>query len=185
MQVYGAFEKAEEKDDVHTIIIDSLTFLMAMYESMYVINSSNGLKAWGSYAEYFKNLMQKYIAASSKNVILTAHTSDVLNESEMVMETLVKIKGSIMNQGIESFFTTVIGSKKVPLKKLEGFNNPLLTITEEEEIIGIKYVFQTKLTKETVNERIRAPLGLWDRQHTYIDNDVQNVLDHIHNYYQA
>ena len=121
-----------------------------------------------------------------KNVVFLAHTTDVLNEAEMVNETLVKVKGSLMNQGIESFFTTVISTKKVPLNKLDNKNakSPLLTISEEDKDNGFKYVYQTRLTKDTVNERIRAPMGMWDMKETYIDNNLQNVVNRLHEYYK-
>lgn len=183
MQVYQAFTEAETLPDVHTIVIDSLSYLMDMYESVYVLTSTDGRRAWGDYAQFFKKLMQQYIASSTKNVIFLAHTSDIYNESELIVETMVKVKGSLMNQGIESYFTTVIGTKKVPLKKLEHYESNMLNITEEEEMLGFKYVYQTKLTKDTVNERVRAPLGMWTTKETYIDNDLQLVLDRLHNYY--
>ena len=44
-QVLQAFDQAESMDDVHTIVVDSLTFLMDMYESMYVLPSTNTMKA--------------------------------------------------------------------------------------------------------------------------------------------
>ena len=59
----------------------------------------------------------------------------------------------------------------------------MLEITPEEEALGFKYVFQTKLTKETVNERLRGPLGMWSTEETFIDNDMQKVFDHLYNYY--
>jgi len=182
-QVTKAINDAETMPEIHTIVIDSLTFLMDMYESINVLQSSNTMKAWGEYAQYFKKLMQKYVASSTKNIIFIAHTMDILNESDMVMETMVKVKGSTMNQGVESHFCNVISAKKIQTKKLEGYDNPLLVITPEEADLGFKYVFQTQLTKETVNERIRGPIGLWNRNHTYIDNDLQKVLDHLHAYY--
>lgn len=184
MQIYEAFDHAETLPEVHTIIIDTLTYLMDMYESIYVINSANSMKMWGEYAQYFKKLMQHYVAKSTKNVIFLAHSMDVLNESEMISETLVKVKGSLMNQGIESYFSTVISSKKVPLKVLKDSESKLLTITPEEEAMGYKYVYQTKLTKETVNERIRSPMGMWNNKETYIDNDIQQVIDRLHEYYE-
>ena len=183
MQVPQAFTEAENMPDVHTIVIDSLTYLMDMYESVYVIGSANTMQSWGNYAQYFKNLMQQNVANSTKNIIFIAHTLDVLNEGEMVMETLVKVKGSIMNTGIEAYFNTVISSKKVPLSKLKTSKSNMLEVTDEEEMLGFKYVFQTRLTKETVNERIRASFGMWDVAETYIDNDVQHVLDRLHSYY--
>jgi hypothetical protein len=107
----------------------------------------------------------------------------VLNESEMINETVVKVKGSLMNNGIESFFSNVVSTKKVTLKKLKDYKNNLLTFSDEEELMGIKYVFQTRLTRETVNERIRAPMGFWSPEETYIDNNLQNIIDRLHKYY--
>lgn len=183
LQINEAFEAAEGMPDVHTIVIDSLTYLMDMYESMYVLKSTNTMKAWGEFAQYFKNLMQNHVAKSTKNVIFTAHVKDQLNESEHVMETFVPIKGSIKSNGVESYFSCIVSTKKVPVKSLEGYESSMLDITAEEEDLGYKYVFQTRLTKDTVHERIRGPLGLWSPKETYIDNNVQMVLDKFHNYY--
>lgn len=138
---------------------------------------------WSEYAQFFKNMMQQWVAASSKNVIFLAHTKDDLNEAEMVMETSVPIKGSAKNNGVESYFSCIMSTKKVPVKKLEGYESDLLNISPEEEALGFKYVYQTKLTKETVNERMRSPLGMWDTKETFIDNDIQHVLDRLHEYY--
>lgn len=183
LQINEAFEAAEKMEGIHTIVVDSLTYLLDMYESVYVLNSANTMKAWGDFAQYFKTLMQQYVAKSTKNVIFIAHTSDTMNENEMIMETKVPVKGSLKNNGIESYFTIVMASKKVTLKTLKDYNSELLNITPEEEALGYKYVFQTKLTKETVNERLRGPLGLWDTKETYIDNNVQLVMNRLHEYY--
>ena len=183
LQINEAFEAAEKMEGIHTIVVDSLTYLLDMYESVYVLNSANTMKAWGDFAQYFKTLMQQHVAKSTKNVIFIAHTSDTMNENEMIMETKVPVKGSLKNNGIESYFTIVMASKKVTLKTLKDYNSELLNITPEEEALGYKYVFQTKLTKETVNERLRGPLGLWDTKETYIDNNVQLVMNRLHEYY--
>lgn len=183
MQINEAFEAAEGMPEIHTIVVDSLTYLLDMYESVYVIGSSNTMAAWGQFSQYFKNLMQQSVAKSTKNVIFTAHTLDTLNEAEMVMETKVPVKGALKNNGIESYFTVVIAAKKVQLKALKDYASPLLTITPEEEALGFKYVFQTKLTKETVNERLRGPLGMFSTKETFIDNNTQLVLDRLHQYY--
>ena len=116
LQVFEAFEAAENMPEVHTIVVDTLTYLMDMYESLYVYNSANSQKAWGDFAQYFKSLMQNYVAKSTKNVIFLAHTSSSLNEAEMVMETKVPVKGAIKNNGIESYFSQVIATKKVQIK---------------------------------------------------------------------
>jgi hypothetical protein len=183
LQVYEAFEVAETMPEIHTIVVDSLTYLMDMYESVHVLPSTNTMKAWGEYGQYWKNLMAQYVAVSTKNVIFIGHTSDILNEAEGVNETLVKVKGSIMNQGIESYFSTVISSKKVPITKLEPFDSDLLNFSDEEKELGFKYVYQTRLTKDTVNERMRSSLGMWDAKETYIDNDINHVITRLHEYY--
>ena len=185
MDVYEAFEYAEEEDSgIHTIVIDTFTYLMDMYESEYVLKSTNTMQAWGEYAQYAKRLFSQYIAKSTKNVIILAHTSNVVNDDQ-ITETCVQVKGSLMKTGVESFFSNVISTKKVPLKKIEKAKceSDYLNITEDDEDVGIKYVFQTKLTKETVNERMRAPLGMWSRKEVFIDNNLQNVIDRLREYY--
>lgn len=183
LQINELFDWAETQPEVHTIVIDSLTYLLDMYESVYVLPSTNGMKAWGDFAQYFKVLMQNHVAKSSKNVIFTAHTADTLNESEMLMETKVPVKGSLKNNGIESYFSVVIASKKVQLKALKEYGSDALNITPEEIALGFKYVFQCKLTKDTVNERLRGPLGLFDTKETFIDNNIQLVLNKLRDYY--
>jgi len=176
--------KDHDTGSIHTVVVDSLTYLMDMYESTKVLTSSNTMQAWGGYAQFMKNMMAQDVAKSTRNIIFLAHTSDVYNESEMVNETLVKVKGSLMNQGIESFFSTVISCKKMPLTKMEIANSPLYKINDTEEMLGFKYVYQTRLTKETVNERMRSPVGMWEMNETFIDNNIQHVLERLHTYYE-
>ena len=183
LQIYEGFTAAEGMPEIHTIVVDSLTMLMELFESVYVIGSANTMAQWGAYAQYFKNLMQQYVAKSSKNVIFIAHTQDTLNESEMVMETKTPVKGSLKGTGLEAYFSAVIYSKKVPLKTLKDYTNGLLTISEEESALGYKYVFQCRLTKDTVHERIRGPIGLFNNNETFIDNNMQLVLNRLHDYY--
>ncbi|AZU99633.1 AAA domain protein [Vibrio virus vB_VspP_SBP1] len=183
LQVYEAFEEAESMPDVHTIVVDTATYMMDMFESMYVLTAADTRSAWGDYAQFWKKLMQNYVANSTKNVIFLAHTSDVMNETDQVMESFVKFKGSIMNNGVESYFSTVISTKRVPLKDLKEYDNDMLDITKEDEAVGFKYVFQTKLTKKTTGERIRSSLGMWDRKETFIDNNAQHVVNRLREYY--
>jgi hypothetical protein len=142
------------------------------------------MKAWGDFAQYFKNMMQQNVAASSKKVVFTAHVLDTYNEAEMQMDTRVPVKGSLKNNGIESAFSCVIASKKMKLKDLEKYSNNLLTITEADLDLGFKYVFQTRLTKETVGERLRGPMGLFSKDETYINNDIQLVFNRLDQYYK-
>lgn len=183
LQIYEAFEWAETQPQLHTIVVDSLSFLLELYESVYVINSANTMKAWGDYAQYFKNLMQQYVATSTKNVVFISHTADTLNEAEMAMETKAPVKGSLKGTGLEAYFSLVIYCKKIPIKTLKDFSSSLLNITPEEEALGFKYVYQCRLTKDTVHERIRGPMGMFDNKETFIDNNIQLVLKRLHEYY--
>ena len=181
--VPDAIDSVQDNKKIHTIVIDSLTYLMDMFESTKVLTSTNTMKAWGQYAQFMKNMMAQNVANSNKNIIFIAHTSDIFNESEMVNETMVKVKGSLMNTGVESYFSTVIACKKVPLKNLEAYKSDLLSYNDEEKLLEYKYVYQTKLTKDTVNERIRSPMRMWDTQETFIDNNLQHILNRLHEYY--
>jgi hypothetical protein len=186
-QLYELFTAAETErgKDCHTIVIDTQTYLMDMFESLHIIGSANTQQQWGAYAQYWQNLMQQYVAKSTKNVIFLAHVVDELNQGEMVMETRVPVKGSLKGKGIESFFSQVVGVKKVPVKQLKEYPNPLLEITEEDEALGYKHVFQTRLTKDTVGERLRGPMGLFDKKETFIDNNAQLLLNRLHEYYNS
>lgn len=185
LQVPQSIEALNGNPNFHTIVIDSLSFLMQMYEQVYVNTSANTQKSWGDYSAFFINMMQQSVAKSDKNIIFLTHTGDTYNESDMVTETKAVVKGSLNKIGLESYFSCVLATKRVELKKLQPFleNNPLLTITPEDEALGWKYVYQCKLTKETINERIRSPMGLWNLNETYIDADVQLVLDRLKQYY--
>jgi len=182
MQITQAFQKANEDPDIEVVIIDTLTFLLDMYVSQFVKNAPDGRKAWGDFAEYFRNMMQKDVATCTKTVIFLAHTKDNYNETEMVVETSVPVAGSLKNQGIEAWFTIVLASKKIKITE-ELKEHKLLTFTEREKLNGFKYVFQTQITRETVSERIRGPMGLFDDDEIYMDNDIQLVIDRLHEYY--
>ena len=187
LQILEAFDAVEsgKVPGIHTILVDSLTFLLDMYESLYIVGAANGQQAWGNFQQFFKTLMQERVAKSSANVIFTAHTLSNLNENEMQMETKVPVKGALKNNGIEAYFSCVVSTKRVTTKRLGEYKNNLLHISAEEEALGFKYVFQTRLTKDTIHERIRSPMALFTTAETFIDNDVQQLLNHLHKYYAS
>lgn len=182
-QVLQAFDELQDKEEFHTIIIDGLNYLMDMYESMYVLTAKDTRTAWSHYAQFFKELMQSKVASSNKNIIITAHTKTLRNEVGIPVETKVPLKGSLGNQGAESYFSQIVSCKRVRVEDLEQYQNSMLSITEEEKALGFKYVFQTKITKDTVHERIRSPMGLFESNETFMDNDAQRLLDRLHEYY--
>ena len=186
LQVYQAFEWAEANPQITDIVIDTWTFLNEMYESMYIIGAADGRAAWGAFAQFVKTLMQQHVAKSTKKITFLAHTADKYNEGEMLMESAVPVKGAMKNQGLEAFFSVVVTCRKMKLKDLNDFicpENKLLTVTPEEEAVGFKHVFQTRITKETTSDRIRGPIGMWAVCETYINNDVKAVMQRLDQYY--
>lgn len=185
MTVLQAFDEATNTpEDWDGIALDSMTFLMDMYETMYVLNAANTMKAWGDFAQFFKTIMQQKVVAFGKPTLITAHVLDVLDEKAMEMRTSVPVKGSLKNNGIEAYFSTVVAAKKIAIKDLEPYGSKLLTITDEDRELGYKHVFQTRPTKTTTGERIRSPMGLFDKSETFMDNDAQLLLDHLHAFYK-
>lgn len=183
LQIYEAFTAAEDMNHVHTIVIDTLTFLMDMYETTYVVTANDTRKAWGDYAQFFQKLMHHYVAVSTKNVIFLAHTREEIDEIVGTIGAKIPVKGSLNNKGIESYFSTIVSTKKVPIKELKDYSNVLLNISDEDTLLGYKYVYQTRLTKKTVAERMRSPMGMWSIAETYIDNDAQSVINRLHEFY--
>lgn len=84
---------------------------------------------------------------------------------------------------IEAYFSSIVSTKKVKLKDLENYSNELLNITDKEKALGFKYVFQTQITADTVNERMRSPMGLFEDNETFIDNDAKLLMDRLNEYY--
>ena len=186
-QVMEAFEYTMPGKPGHglydVIVIDTLTFLMDMFESMYVLRSANTMQGWSNYQQFFKELMQEKVAASDKSVIFLAHTRADYDEKELDFKVKVPVKGALQNNGIEAYFSTVVATKKVSIKDLDNYKNPLLVITPEDELLGYKYVFQTRLTAKTKGERIRSPMGMFTTAETYINNDAQKLLEHLNIFY--
>lgn len=142
------------------------------------------MNTYGSnYNQFFKEMLQDKVVKCTKPVIFTAHVADQIDDKEMVMKTVVPVKGALKNQSVESYFSLIVSTKVLPLKELEGYENDMLHITEEDKDLGYKFVFQTRKTQKTIGERIRAPMGMFDKAHTYIDNDVNVLLNYLKQYY--
>jgi hypothetical protein len=183
--VLDFIDEIEAEPSVEGGVLDTITFLMSMFERQYVAplaGGKQGQAAWGEYANFYKNLVHK-LKSGTKDYAILAHADTQLNEQSMSMETSVPIKGSVGKVGIEADFTTILSTKQMPLSKLAGFENDLLHITDEEKEDGFKYVFVTRITKDSVGEKMRSAMGLWDRKELYIDNDLNQVFDRLKKYY--
>ncbi|MGE8135713.1 AAA family ATPase [Novosphingobium subterraneum] len=185
-QVHEYVDQAiENRDDLDGIIIDSSTFMMDMFESQYVLGTADTMKGWSNYAQFWKELIQVKLVKFGKPVVIIAHVLDVYDEKAMEMKRSVPIKGALKNQGVEAYFSTVVEATKIPVKDLPKYDERLLHVSEDEQDLGFKYVFQTRLTEKTIGTRIRSPMGMFSKSQTYMDNCVQMLLDHLTEFYRA
>jgi len=178
-----AIRQIEEEPSIESGILDTLTFLMNQFEQQYVLGATDTRAMWQEYASFYQKFLHS-IKSGTKNYAILAHVKDILNEKDHVMETKIPVKGAVGHIGVEADFTTIIASKRMPITKLEDWANPLLNITDDEREDGFKYVFQTRIDKETIGERMRSAIGLWDRKEKYIDNDVSKVFTRLNEYYK-
>lgn len=188
VEVTSATDVLEYIDDIEAegnatgAVLDTLTFLMSMYERQHVADAANGQAAWGAYGNFYRELIHK-IKAGTKDYAILAHEDTSLNEQTSQMESKVPVKGAVGRIGVEADFTTILTTKQVPIKKLKGIENDLLHITPEEEEDGFKHVFCTRVVKEYAGSKMRSAMGLWARNELYIDNDLGQVFDRLREYY--
>ena len=180
--VFDILAEIEDDDSIHTVVFDSITFMMDQFESLYIYGQQDTRQGWADYAQFFKELMQQHIAVSSKRFILIAHVESKENPETGLMETKIPIKGSLAKNGLEAFFSIIVMARTIPVKKLTE-ENDLLNISKREQATGFKYVFQTLKTKDTTGTRIRGPMDLWQDGETFIDNNAQQVLDILDEHY--
>jgi hypothetical protein len=181
VDVLSYIEQIEGAGSIDGVCLDTLTFLMGMYERQYVVTAADTMKAWGNYGNFYREFIHA-IKAGSKDYAIFAHEDAEYNEAEQRMESKVPVKGAVGRLGVEADFTTILAAKKVSVKELKKFPNDLLHITEEEIEDGEKYVFMTRSYKGMA-DKTRSPIGLFSRKELYIDNCMDQVFKRIKTYY--
>lgn len=190
MTVPAHMKTALSSDKCNGVIVDTLTFLMDMFATQYVLKSPDPRSAWATYKTFFvNNLMQTAVsnlAQAGKPVIILAHNQQIFDPENNIKVCKVPVQGSLKDKGVEASFTTVVSTKLMSVEDLieGGYESELLNITEDEAELGFKHVFQTRKTKDTIHEKIKSPEDLFTRKQTFIDNDTQILLDHMDNYYK-
>lgn len=173
---------------IHTVVLDSFTFLMDMYEAMYIRNSADSRAAWGEYGNFIRELLMDKVAKLTLPFVSTTHivTNDDMESMEKVSRAA--IKGSVgKGNGLESFFTTVVYAKQMRLRDIEPYLDQatLLNLTEDEQFDEKKHVFVTRPAKQHSGDRIKSPRGMFSVHDLYMDNDVNLLINHINNFYKA
>ena len=171
-----------ENSPFNFVVIDTISFMMDLYETIHVLDSANTQKAWGNYGQFFKRLITVSSQVDAFFIYL-GHLDRELDEEAGMYRTRVPVKGALAKKGLEAYFTTVINVSKQPMKELQKTPNAMLNITEDDEELGFKHVFQTRTTKKTVGDRIRSPMGMWKKEELYIDNDIAPVIKKMIAYY--
>lgn len=182
-QVHDAFEEGITNTSIKGIVIDSATFLMDMFETQFIFGNANTQAAWAAYAQFFKTLMQDKVVRFGRPVVVMAHNLAVYDDKLLDYRVSVPIKGSLKNQGVEAYFSTVVATKRVELKELEKTNLSLVNISDKDRMLGFKHVFQTQINKTSINTRIRGADDLFEGDQIYMDNNAQMLLDHLTAYY--
>lgn len=151
-------------EKVKYVVIDSLTFLMSMYEIQVVNQAVNTMKAWGEYAVFYKEIIHK-LKTSKKNVVVTVHPCETLDEATGIINQCASVKGSLRGM-IEADFNVVI-----------------YTHIFNDEEGNLKYGFLTNKTKDTIGLSVKSPFGMFETS-MLSDNDVMvifNTLDKFQN----
>lgn len=182
--IFEGFIWAESQPQIHTIVIDSLSFLMDMFVSVHIMNSADSRSQWQAYQEFFKELMQQKVASSTKNVIIITHIAEDLDEEKGIRTEQAVVKGGLKGTGVEAYFSLNVTARAMPIKELEKYPSEFLNITDDERDVGYKHVFQVRKTKETTGSRIRGPMGLFPQGTVYTDNCAQMLLDVVHDFYK-
>ena len=182
--IFEGFIWAETQPQIHTIVIDSLSFLMDMFVSVHIMNSADSRSQWQAYQEFFKELMQQKVASSTKNVIIITHIAEDLDEEKGIRTEQAVVKGGLKGTGVEAYFSLNVTARAIPIKELEKHPSEFLNITDDERDVGYKHVFQVRKTKETTGSRIRGPMGLFPQGTVSTDNCAQMLLDVVHDFYK-
>jgi hypothetical protein len=180
-------EKGEAgKEKFETLVIDSITACMAMFTIKYIGKDCPDTRAaWGEYGNFYEHFAKTQMHQIPQNIIVIAHIDYVEEPGGLDGFFQAVVQGRVGKVGIEADFGLVVNTAIVPVSKLkeEKFKNDLLHITEEDEIEGFKYVLQVRKTLDTKDTKIRSPIGMWKANETYIDPNVQLILDRFNTFY--
>jgi len=65
-EIFDLYQQIQDNPGrFHTIVVDTVSFMMDRFESVHVVGSANGMAAWGAYGQFFKTLMYDHVAKPS------------------------------------------------------------------------------------------------------------------------
>ena len=181
VQFMETLEQLVASGKYNSYVIDSIDYLMEMYVTTHVLTSDNAYDSWNNYKNYFVKLMSLAESTPNSDWIFNAHVA--LDSDKRGGESwAIPAAGKLKRTGVESYFTNIVAASLVDIGALTP--NKYLNITPREELLGFKNVFQTQLTADVMDMKIRSPEGTWAPNEIYIDNNAQYVCDAINNFYK-
>lgn len=188
--IEGVPFKHKSGEEIHPkmVCLDSFTFLMDQFVSLYINTAEDTRGAWGNYANYIRTLMLEKVAKLRIPFVATTHILQSDDMENMEKVSRAAIQGGIgKGNGLESYFTTVVYAKQLRMKDVEPFfaEATMLTLTEEETFDEKKHVFVTRPAKQHSGDRIKSPRGMFGVKDLYMDNSIPKLITHINNFYQG
>ena len=182
--ILAYIDEIEEKGKgIETVVLDTLTYLFDMFENQIIGNAVDTQQAWGEYGQFYQTLLNK-IKKGTKNYIILAHEAETYDKKEMVNDVSVPLKGATRRKGVEGDFSNILQARTISIATANQFPNDYLHISDDEREDGIKRVFVTRITADTLGHKIRSSYQLWKREELYIDNNIDAVLTKIQDYYK-
>ena len=173
----------EDKDELKIGVIDTITDLMKEYKIRYVDDAADTRAAWGNYQKFYNKIISR-IKSSSKTWVILAHVHHSYDESKEEDVSNMVIQGGAGKSPISDYTVVVEADSKALTKKMEKIDTDLFSISETERLKGIKYYFITTRTKADPATLARSSDDMWKLpEEVYIDNNVQNVLDVMEDFY--
>lgn len=173
---------AKNQESIEGTILDGMDMYFDKWENENVKGSGNGLASWAEYQQMTTELVQRDLRAFKRDVILTWHLHQTIDEKTQKAKDSLAMKGALGRKGAELLFTNIFTAKCLDLTDLQPYENDLLTITDLDKKRGFKHVIQTQKTKETMNEPTRSLTDAFSIDETFIDCNLQLVLDRLHKF---
>ena len=172
----------EDKEELKIGVIDTTTDLMKEFRIQNVDDAADSRAGWGAYLKFYCKFMNK-LKHSSKTWVLLAHVDHTFDEKREEDVSSMVIQGGAGKAPISDFSVVVEADCRVITKKIKNIKNDFFTISPKEAQLGIVYHFITTRTKDHPGTLARSPSDMWDFSEVYIDNNIQNVLDVMEEYY--
>ena len=169
---------------VTTVILDTLTDLMGLFERKYIQTAHDSRKAWGDYGTFYGSLMDRLkLISMTKTVIVCAHVNTEMNSESGSVEDDIPLSGKAKKRGAAADYTKILTAKMMSVTELDKYPNNLLTITDQDREDNCKNVFMTRPFRGDGNLS-RGFNMLLERKHLYIDNNIDQLRNYIRSMYE-